>query len=50
MGYGYLDQSFITHFKEGIRLMNEKKMKKDDLKNKDEPTACTHSAPHSAVQ
>ena len=28
----------ITHFKEGIRLINEKK---DDLKNEDEPTACT---------
>ena len=27
-----------------------KKNKNYDLKSKDEPTACTHSAPHSAVQ
>ena len=26
-----------------------KKIKNDDRNNKDEPTACTHSAPHSAV-
>ena len=35
--------------------MNEKKneqkiFKNDDLKNEDEPTTCTHSAPHSTVQ
>ena len=28
----------------------EKEMKNNDLKSKDEPTACTHSTPHSDVR
>ena len=43
---------YIIHLKKKGRLMNEKKTreKNDDLKNKEEPTSCTHSAPHSAVR
>ena len=37
----------MHHSLEERRLMNEKK---DDLKNKDEQTACTHSASHSIVR
>ena len=32
------------------KRMRSKRIKKDDLENKDKPTACTHFAPHSAVQ
>ena len=54
MGEVLLDPSCITRFKEGRRLMNEKKnkkkkMKKKNPKNKDEPTSCTHFAAHSAL-
>ena len=50
-----MDQSFITQFKQGRQLMNEKKNgkqknKNDYLKNKDEPTACTHFAAHSGLR
>ena len=30
--------------------MNKKKSRNYEIKDKDEPTACTHSAPHSAVR
>ena len=32
------------------KIMRSKRMKYDDLKNKDEPTACTHFVAHSALQ